>query len=40
MHLDYCFVSGGLTARLKDCRVDTTARGSDHLPLWVDLAEV
>lgn len=39
MHLDYCFVSGGLAARLRECRVDTSARGSDHLPVWVDLAE-
>ncbi|MFY8099348.1 MAG: endonuclease/exonuclease/phosphatase family protein [Allorhizobium sp.] len=39
MHLDYCFVSGGLVARLRHCRVDTAARGSDHLPVWVDLAE-
>lgn len=39
MHLDYCFVSGGLVSRLRHCRVDTTARGSDHLPVWVDLSE-
>lgn len=39
MHLDYCFVSGGLAGRLEACRVDTSARGSDHLPVWVELAE-
>ena len=39
MHLDYCFISGGLTGRLKACQVDNSARGSDHFPVWVDLAE-
>ncbi len=39
MHLDYCFVSGGLAGRLEACRVDTSARGSDHFPVWVELAE-
>jgi endonuclease/exonuclease/phosphatase family metal-dependent hydrolase len=39
MHLDYCFVSGGLARRLKACRVDNSALGSDHFPLWVDLAD-
>ncbi|PYB74224.1 endonuclease/exonuclease/phosphatase family protein [Rhizobium wuzhouense] len=40
MHLDYCFVSGGLASRLKACRVDTSARGSDHFPVWVELAQI
>ena len=39
MHLDYCFISGGLTGRLKACQVDNSARGSDHFPVWVELAE-
>lgn len=39
MHLDYCFVSGGLAGRLKACRVDNSARGSDHFPVWVEVAE-
>jgi exonuclease III len=39
MHLDYCFVSGGLVSRLKACRVDRSAVGSDHFPVWVDLGE-
>lgn len=39
MHLDYCFVSGALTGRLRGCWVDTSARGSDHLPVWVELGE-
>jgi endonuclease/exonuclease/phosphatase family metal-dependent hydrolase len=38
MHLDYCFVSGGLAGRLKACHVDRTATGSDHLPVWVELS--
>lgn len=38
MHLDYCFVSGGLVSRLKTCRVDVSARGSDHFPVWVELS--
>lgn len=39
MHLDYCFVSGGLAGRLKACRVDNSACGSDHFPVWVEVAE-
>jgi endonuclease/exonuclease/phosphatase family metal-dependent hydrolase len=38
MHLDYCFVSGGLVSRLKTCRVDVSALGSDHLPVWVEIS--
>jgi endonuclease/exonuclease/phosphatase family metal-dependent hydrolase len=37
MHLDYCFVSGGLASRLKGAWVDTQATGSDHLPVWTEL---
>lgn len=37
MHLDYCFVSGGLVSRLKAAWVDTKATGSDHLPVWTEL---
>ncbi|AOG09398.1 endonuclease/exonuclease/phosphatase family protein [Agrobacterium sp. RAC06] len=39
MHLDYCFVSGGLVDRLRGCHVDRSAVGSDHFPVWVELAE-
>ncbi|EKF61251.1 Metal-dependent exonuclease [Agrobacterium albertimagni AOL15] len=39
MHLDYCFVSGGLAGRLRSCRVDRSAVGSDHFPVWVELGE-
>jgi endonuclease/exonuclease/phosphatase family metal-dependent hydrolase len=38
MFLDYCFVSHGLVERLKDAWVDETAFGSDHLPVWFELA--
>lgn len=37
MHLDYCFVSGGLASRLKTAWVDTEATGSDHLPVWTEI---
>ena len=35
--LNYCFASTLLRDRLKRCWVDTSAAGSDHLPLWVEL---
>ncbi|QRM53593.1 endonuclease/exonuclease/phosphatase family protein [Sinorhizobium sp. BG8] len=38
MLIDYCFVSFGLVARLQDAWVDETAAGSDHLPVWFELA--
>ncbi len=38
MMLDYALVSPTLVPRLRDARVDETAQGSDHLPLWVELA--
>jgi endonuclease/exonuclease/phosphatase family metal-dependent hydrolase len=37
MHLDYCFVSCGLESRLRSASVDTTATGSDHFPVWVEI---
>lgn len=39
MHLDYCFVSGGLEPRLKSASVHTTPTGSDHFPVWVEIGE-
>lgn len=36
-HLDYCFVSASLAPRVKACRTDTEAAGSDHFPVWLDL---
>ena len=35
--IDYCFVQATLAARVKSCRVDAMATGSDHMPLWVEL---
>ena len=35
--LDYCFVSSTLRQRIRDCRVDQQATGSDHLPLWTEI---
>lgn len=35
--IDYAFVSADLAARLHKCRVDVDAKGSDHLPLWIEL---
>jgi len=37
MHLDYCFVSGGLAGSLKAAHVDTGSVGSDHFPVWVEI---
>jgi endonuclease/exonuclease/phosphatase family metal-dependent hydrolase len=37
MHLDYCFVSCDLESRLISASVDTTATGSDHFPVWVEI---
>lgn len=38
MMLDYALVSPTLAPRLRDVYVDEAAEGSDHLPLWVELA--
>ena len=35
--LDYCFVSAALRSRITACRVDDSATGSDHFPLWTTL---
>ena len=37
-HLDYCFLSGGLLPRLTSAHVDNAAKGSDHFPVWIELA--
>ena len=37
MHLDYCFVSPGLVARVCGSRIDMDAEGSDHQPVWVEI---
>lgn len=36
-HLDYCFVSAGLSPRVSACRTDIEAIGSDHFPVWLEL---
>lgn len=36
--LDYCFLHASLAPRVKTCTVDTAAVGSDHRPVWLELA--
>ena len=36
--LDYAFVHAGLASRVKSLRIDSEANGSDHLPVWLELA--
>lgn len=36
--IDYVFTSAGLAKNVKSSRVDAEAAGSDHLPVWVELA--
>lgn len=36
--IDYAFVQANLAARVKSVRIDTEADGSDHQPVWVELA--
>jgi len=36
--IDYAFTSASLAARLNGYRVDRQAVGSDHLPLWLEMA--
>ena len=36
--IDYCFLCPALAAQLRACRVDAAAEGSDHQPLWTELA--
>ncbi|MCY4051671.1 MAG: endonuclease/exonuclease/phosphatase family protein [Gammaproteobacteria bacterium] len=37
IRMDYCFVSSTLRNLIKSCWVNTHARGSDHLPVWIEL---
>ncbi|MDL2399718.1 endonuclease/exonuclease/phosphatase family protein [Rhizobium mayense] len=37
MHLDYCFISCGLSDRLRSAHVVIDAEGSDHFPVWVEI---
>jgi endonuclease/exonuclease/phosphatase family metal-dependent hydrolase len=34
--IDFCFVSPSLATRVRSCRVDNDAVGSDHQPVWVE----
>jgi len=36
--IDYVFTTLGLAPRLKACRIDGEAPGSDHQPVWVEMA--
>lgn len=36
--IDYAFVQAGLAARVQSIRIDKDAQGSDHQPVWLDLA--
>ncbi len=37
VRMDYCFVSANLRDGIKSCWVNDKARGSDHLPVWLEL---
>jgi len=37
VRLDYCFVSTPLARCVREARIDETASGSDHQPVWVEL---
>ncbi len=36
--VDYCFLCPALAAKLRACRVDAAAKGSDHQPVWIEFA--
>ncbi len=36
--IDYCFLCPALAAKVRACRVDAAAKGSDHQPLWTEFA--
>ncbi|MBK8456413.1 MAG: hypothetical protein IPL47_04265 [Phyllobacteriaceae bacterium] len=35
--LDYAFANAALAARVKSARVDQSAQGSDHMPVWLEI---
>ncbi len=39
VRLDYLFISPVLARHAQRCRIDTGASGSDHQPVWLDLAD-
>ena len=38
VRIGYCFVSTALASRIGGVRIDADAQGSDHQPVWMDLA--
>jgi endonuclease/exonuclease/phosphatase family metal-dependent hydrolase len=36
--VDYCFLCPALAAKVRACRVDAAVEGSDHQPVWTELA--
>ncbi len=36
--IDYCFVSPALAPKIRACHVDLAAKGSDHQPVWTEIA--
>lgn len=36
--LDYAFANAGLATRVRSARIDRAATGSDHMPLWIEIA--
>lgn len=36
--IDYAFVQAGLAAKVRSIRIDKDAQGSDHQPVWLELA--
>ncbi len=35
--IDFCFITSALASRVRSCRIDAHAVGSDHQPVWVDM---
>ena len=36
--IDYCFASPALAPKIRACHVDLAAKGSDHQPVWTEIA--
>ncbi len=36
--IDYCFAPPALASKVRACRVDAAAEGSDHQPVWTEFA--
>ena len=37
--IDYCFACPALAPKIRACRVDLAAKGSDHQPVWTEFAD-